>query len=162
VKKTVTISDTSFNVEVKRAKDTITVILDGKAYDFNCNALNQGWVLSHNEDVFHTHMMGKHNDKHRILINAQALEMQIKDPYAFEDQDLSGAVSGHVKAVMPGRLVKIFVAEGQAVAMGDPILVLEAMKMENEIKAPCQGKVEKIFVAEGTSVESGATLLSIV
>jgi acetyl/propionyl-CoA carboxylase alpha subunit len=66
-----------------------------------------------------------------------------------------------VKAQMPGKVVKVLVAEGAMVMKDQPLLVLEAMKMENEIRAPHDGIVKKILVAAGTAVESGAVLLQV-
>ena len=64
-----------------------------------------------------------------------------------------------VSAPMPGTILKVSVAEGQAVKAGDVLCVLEAMKMENEIKAPKDGKVVQILAAKGSSVDTGATLV---
>ncbi|MFW9842929.1 MAG: biotin/lipoyl-containing protein, partial [Candidatus Thorarchaeota archaeon] len=68
---------------------------------------------------------------------------------------------GIVQAPMPGVILKVLVEPGDAVAVNDPVLVLEAMKMENEIKAPVAGTVEKIFVSEGGSVNTGDDLFRI-
>ena len=66
-----------------------------------------------------------------------------------------------VKAPLPGVVTKILVAEGQAVKKGETVLVLEAMKMENNITAECDGSVTGICVAPGDSVMEGTTLLTI-
>lgn len=66
-----------------------------------------------------------------------------------------------ITAPMPGRVVKVLAAEGTAVARGDGIIVLEAMKMENELKAPRDGTVGQIAVQEGQGVEGGALLAMI-
>ena len=60
---------------------------------------------------------------------------------------------------MPGKVVKLLVNEGQEVEAGQGVIVVEAMKMENELKAAVAGKVKEIFVEEGQVVESGAKLL---
>ncbi|GAB4228921.1 MAG: acetyl-CoA carboxylase biotin carboxyl carrier protein subunit [Deltaproteobacteria bacterium] len=60
---------------------------------------------------------------------------------------------------MPGKVVKLLVAEGQEVGAGQGVIVVEAMKMENELKTAVAGKVKEIFVEEGAVVESGAKLL---
>jgi biotin carboxyl carrier protein len=60
---------------------------------------------------------------------------------------------------MPGKVVKLLVEEGQEVAAGQGVIVVEAMKMENELKSALPGKVKEIFVEEGQVVESGAKLL---
>ena len=66
-----------------------------------------------------------------------------------------------VKAPLPGVVTKILVAEGQAVKKGETVLVLEAMKMENNITAEADGAVTGICVAAGDSVMEGTTLLTI-
>lgn len=72
-------------------------------------------------------------------------------------------VAGSVKVVapMPGKILGVKVSAGQAVKKGDVLLVLEAMKMENEIVAPSDGTVASINVAAGQSVESGEVLATL-
>jgi len=60
---------------------------------------------------------------------------------------------------MPGKVVKLLVTEGQEVEAGQGVIVVEAMKMENELKSALAGKVKEIFVREGEVVEAGAKLL---
>lgn len=67
-----------------------------------------------------------------------------------------------VHAPMPGRIVKVLVEADQQVAAGEGLLVMEAMKMQNEIKAHRAGKVEKIYVVEGVGVETGARLIRLI
>jgi biotin carboxyl carrier protein len=64
-----------------------------------------------------------------------------------------------VKSPMPGRVLKVLVAEGDAVERGTPLVVVEAMKMENELRATGPGKVAKVFVQAGQTVEGGAKLV---
>lgn len=66
-----------------------------------------------------------------------------------------------VKSPMPGNILKINVTVGQKVNEGDTLLVLEAMKMENEISAPKAGTVAQIIVSKGAVVETGAPLVVI-
>ena len=66
-----------------------------------------------------------------------------------------------IKAPMPGTILKVNVANGQAVKKGDVLFVLEAMKMENEIMAPCDGTVSAVSVANGASVENGTVLCTL-
>ena len=79
---------------------------------------------------------------------------------------VAGAAGGkkrgvRVRAQMPGKIVRILVKEGAEVEKNQPLLVMEAMKMENEIRAAAAGKVGAIKVGEGQAVESGADLMVI-
>lgn len=64
-----------------------------------------------------------------------------------------------MKSGMPGKVVEVRAQEGDEVKDGDLLLVMEAMKMENEIRAGLSGEVKKIYVREGQSVETGARLI---
>ncbi|MBQ8343803.1 MAG: biotin/lipoyl-binding protein [Clostridia bacterium] len=66
-----------------------------------------------------------------------------------------------VSAPMPGTILKVNVSNGQAVKKGDVLMVLEAMKMENEIMAPNDGTVSSVNVNAGASVEAGAVLCTL-
>ncbi|MEM6962785.1 MAG: biotin/lipoyl-containing protein [Myxococcota bacterium] len=65
-----------------------------------------------------------------------------------------------LRAPMPGRVVKVLVAEGEEVVEGQPLVVVEAMKMENELRAQSGGKIARVSVSEGQSVEGGALLVA--
>jgi biotin carboxyl carrier protein len=73
----------------------------------------------------------------------------------------AGAGSGSLTAPMPGRVVKILVSEGEIVAHGAPAIIVEAMKMENELHAPTAGVVQRVAVREGDTVDAGQVLLEI-
>ena len=66
-----------------------------------------------------------------------------------------------ITAPMPGTILAVNVANGSAVKKGDVLMILEAMKMENEIMAPCDGTVTSVSVTKGAAVESGALLCTI-
>ncbi len=68
----------------------------------------------------------------------------------------------HLKAPMPGLVVTIPVSDGQSVEKGDVLLILESMKMQNELRSPRPGKIARIRVAPGDRVEQKQTLLSVV
>lgn len=77
---------------------------------------------------------------------------------ALQDVPTGGEV---LKAPMPGNIVDVKVSPGQNVQKGQVLLVLEAMKMENEIVAPCSGVIGKVSVAKGQAVNVGDVFLSI-
>jgi biotin carboxyl carrier protein len=68
---------------------------------------------------------------------------------------------GVVSSPMPGKVVKVLVKEGDEVAVGTPLVVVEAMKMENELLAERAGVVSKVFVKTGDAVEGGARLIAV-
>ena len=65
-----------------------------------------------------------------------------------------------IKAPMPGLVVKVLVEPQHEVKKGDPVLILEAMKMENIIKSPCDGVIKSINTSKGSAVEKNHTLIS--
>ncbi len=70
--------------------------------------------------------------------------------------------SGHdVRAPMPGVVTRVFVREGQDVAAGDPLYIVEAMKIETVIRAPAAGRVERIHTTPGTQIEGGAIVIEV-
>lgn len=68
---------------------------------------------------------------------------------------------GELNAPMPGKILEVLVSEGDEVELGQPVAILEAMKMENELKAPIDGEVVSINIAEGDSLEKDALILEI-
>lgn len=73
----------------------------------------------------------------------------------------SAETSGAVPAPLPGLILRIGVKEGDAVQAGQPLLVMEAMKMENVVPAPHHGTVRKIFITEGATVGEGEPLIEV-
>lgn len=68
---------------------------------------------------------------------------------------------GALQAPMPGKILELLAAEGDEVELGDPVVILEAMKMENELKAPCAGTILSVSVTEAASVEKNQIILEI-
>lgn len=80
---------------------------------------------------------------------------------AKKPQPAPTAGAGDVTAPMPGTVLEVKVEEGQSVKAGDVVLILEAMKMENEITADTDGKVTKIYAPKGSSVNTGDPLVGL-
>jgi biotin carboxyl carrier protein len=99
-----------------------------------------------------------------VKINGQAHTVEVKDRYdlLLEKMGMSSSALGKVnsvKAPMPGLIVQVNIASGDTVKSGDPLLVLEAMKMENMIKASGDAQVKEVKVKKGDSVEKGQILI---
>lgn len=107
-------------------------------------------------------------DKHTITftLNGEWCSVDVRD-----EQDLlldrlgfktaADIGEGQLNSPMPGKILEIMVSEGDEVSLGDPVAILEAMKMENELKAPIDGVVASIAAAEGDSLEKNALILEI-
>ncbi|WP_373790451.1 acetyl/propionyl/methylcrotonyl-CoA carboxylase subunit alpha [Achromobacter insuavis] len=101
-----------------------------------------------------------HADKAHVFGDGGARVLDLYDPLAHA-QDTQGDHGGGLTAPMPGKIISIAVKAGDSVAKGQPLLVMEAMKMEHTISAPPDGKVEELFYAVGDQVTEGAELVSI-
>ncbi|CAB3874781.1 Acetyl-/propionyl-coenzyme A carboxylase alpha chain [Achromobacter dolens] len=101
-----------------------------------------------------------HADKAHVFGDGGARVLDLYDPLAHA-QDTQGDHGGGLTAPMPGKIISIAVKAGDSVAKGQPLLVMEAMKMEHTISAPADGKVEELFYAVGDQVTEGAELVSI-
>lgn len=100
----------------------------------------------------------------KVLVNGiiHTVKVQDKLDELLKSMGMDSAASqkaADLKAPMPGLVVDIRVSEGQAVKKGDPLIVLEAMKMENILKAAADGTVKKVSVAKGQAVEKNAVLI---
>lgn len=99
-----------------------------------------------------------------VKINNTSYNLSIKDKYdeLLHNLGLDTLTSkkvNDIKAPMPGMVFKILVEEGQEIKKGDPLIILEAMKMENVLKSPTDGTIKKIAVKTGIAVEKNQILI---
>ena len=108
--------------------------------------------------------------KYKVNVNGTAYEVEIEEmtgapaaaPVAAAPAAPAASGAGEsITSPMPGNILAVNVAAGDAVKRGQVLMILEAMKMENEIMCPCDGTVTSVSVTKGTAVESG-TLLCII
>lgn len=97
-----------------------------------------------------------------VLINGASIPFALDDPRSLRTRRAAGAGADgpkSVKAPMPGRVVRVLVAVGDEVAAQQGLIVIEAMKMQNELKSPKAGRVVRVAVREGETVGSGDVLI---
>ena len=94
--------------------------------------------------------------KFNITVNGTAYEVEVEEVKAAGAAPAAGESA--VNAPMPGKVIKLVASVGQAVKAGEVVLILEAMKMQNEIVAPVDGSVKAINVAAGQAVQAGEVL----
>ena len=100
-----------------------------------------------------------------VSINGNKYQLDVKDKFdellkSLGFDNLNATKINELKAPMPGLVLELRVSEGDVVKKGDPIIVLEAMKMENIIKSPTDGTIKKINVKKGVAVEKNQLLIN--
>src|SRR5271167_993303 len=157
------------------------VTIDGKSYRLELERVEAGWRCRLDNREIQIDAVLARPDVLSVLIGGKAFEIKLEHTatdmhlwvgsvrYAAELHDprsLRGRKGAAVDekgpkkllASMPGKVVRVLIAERQAVEAGQSILVVEAMKMQNEIKSPKKGIVQKIVAAEGSNVNAGDVL----
>lgn len=97
----------------------------------------------------------------RIWVGGQPYTAEVRDPRSFRGRKLRAdhdKGTRQLVAPMPGKVVRFLIGENSAVEAGQGVVVVEAMKMQNEIKSPKRGTVVKLAVAEGAAVNAGDVL----
>jgi len=119
--------------------NVLSLRIDNKAYEVKCERVG--------------------GDVH-IWVGSQRFAVDLRDPRSLRGR--TRAVDDHgpkkLTAPMPGKVVRILLTQGTDVEAGTGVLVVEAMKMQNEVKSPKKGTIQKILVSEGTAVNAGDVL----
>jgi biotin carboxyl carrier protein len=122
-------------------------------------------LLSIGEEIHRVQLRpGESRGRYTLWIDGFRFEVEALDERTRAIRELSAATAkptgpAPIVAPMPGMIVRVNVGEGDAVNAGQGLIVMEAMKMENELRAAAAGTVKRIHVAPGTAVEKGALLL---
>lgn len=155
----------SHQVELERADKGYVCLVDGESFELDV-AMTARDVLS----VIHE---GRNYEAKReysllgethIIVGSERFQAEVRDPRSLRSRRAAaGQEAGPAKIVapMPGKVVRIIAKEGDEVEAGQGVVVVEAMKMQNEIKTTKKGKVTKIAVKEASAVNAG-DLLAIV
>lgn len=102
-----------------------------------------------------------HRDERLVFCDGRVHRLRRPDPVHADDAAADGTDGPNLHARMPGKVVRLLVAAGEAVASGQPLVIMESMKMETELAAPTAGRVERIAVAEGQVVAQGDLLVTV-
>lgn len=157
IQKQVKIIDENFiEIEGFRYNYSITELLDSKV------------VLKVDNKFYEAKILQNINSDVSLLINGKIFDINIKtnlQEKAFKLLSESQGIKDNsiiIKSPMPGLVLKICKKVGDQISKGDTIMILEAMKMENEIKSNKSGILHEIFVNEGKPIEKNVTLFSII
>jgi biotin carboxyl carrier protein len=158
-----TLDGRTVRVEVREEAGRYLVSLDGRAVSVDYRETGRDFVSLLLDGASHEVGLARDRAGYSVAYKGAAFSI------AFDDA-VQGAPAGsrahsgvsRIVAPMPGKILRILVATGDVVPEGHPLLVMEAMKMENELHAPRAGRIQELGVREGQTVETGALLAVIV
>ena len=156
-----------FKTELKHQNGNILGTLNGKEFSADIIKIRDDVYHLLKDDISYNLEIVKHLPEEKQLVvkaNNTTYVLNIKDKYddllhSLGLDSLASKKVNDIKAPMPGMVLNILVAEGQDIKKGDPLIVLEAMKMENVLKSPTDGIVKKIAVNKGIAVEKNQVLI---
>jgi biotin carboxyl carrier protein len=155
------------NVQVAHDGRRFEILLDGALHSVDAVAIEPGrWSLLLADGRSHEVVIvpNGHDGAATVLVDGSLVPVAVRDPRRWrEAAGPHGSGHGPVRIVapMPGKVVRILAAPGDPIAARQSVIVVEAMKMENELRAPREGIVAEVLVREGALVEAGALLLTI-
>lgn len=151
-------------VTIKRDGLRLTADVNGRIYELEASEPEANvWLFKH-ENKIHQIFVSP-NDRAgeplAVSVGNQDFAVKIYDPKRLRgsgaEKDAADGAS-EIKTAMPGKLVRVLVEAGAEIQKGDGVLIVEAMKMQNEMKAPKTGIVKEIRFAEGATVNAGDVL----
>jgi biotin carboxyl carrier protein len=161
MKYTATIDGTRIDLEIVHANArTIEAKVAGQVYQIDRKDIAHGvfWFNWNNRSVDVS--ITAQDDTYIVALNGRPISVEIEDPRTALRKAAHHGHSGAVelRAPMPGKVVKVLLQEGAEVHANQGILIIEAMKMQNEIKSPKSGKVKRLSVQETAAVNAGELL----
>jgi len=156
------IDDNEHQIEVREKDGHVIAEIDGRTYEVEVSQPEPGVYLLKNEGrIYEAGVSKSENGDTNVRIRDAEFNVSVSDPKRL--RGLAGSNHSHdgraeIKTAMPGKVVRILVEAEAEVKKGDGILVVEAMKMQNEMKSPKDGTVREIRVTEGFTVNAGEIL----
>jgi pyruvate carboxylase subunit B len=163
VKYIVTVGDERFEVEVSGER----VTLDGRTVAARLERIDgTAFQVAHVDQVAHRLAMRHGPAGWAVQLRGRTRVVEVVDERTHRLRALTAGPAGAqaggvVRAPMPGMVLRLEIEEGQRVSRGDGLVVLEAMKMENEIRAPGDATVTRVHAVPGVAVEKGAPLVEL-
>ena len=155
-----------FAVEIDRRDDQLSASIDGRRLAMEISEPEPGvFLFKHEGRVYETFVSsGGPPRTLKVATEGAEFEVELFDPRRLRPAGENNSEAGgtaEIRTAMPGKVVRVLVAEGDIVEKGDGVVVVEAMKMQNEMRSPKSGVVKTIGVREGSTVSSGQVLATI-
>ena len=145
-------------IEIKRDGEKVFARIDEREYELEAAEVERDvYLLKHDNRIFQIYVA----PNGIVNVGNHQFEINLTDPKRLRGSNASGASAdgiSEIKTAMPGKLVRILVEQGAEIKQGESVLVVEAMKMQNEMKSPKDGIVKEIRFAEGATVNAGDIL----
>lgn len=149
-------------LRLKRLGDRARVELADKVLEVDVSQLSESSFSLILEGRSHDVSVTPHAGGYQVVVDGESFQVGLVDPRR-EGPTASGGTRAAgpvaVSAPMPGKVVTILAAEGEEVRQGQGLVVVEAMKMQNELPSPKSGRIRTVRVAEGQAVNAGETLV---
>ncbi|MCS6803712.1 MAG: biotin/lipoyl-containing protein [Acidobacteriota bacterium] len=150
----------TFTIELSGDSNRRTATINGETVEFDVSQPETGiYLVTINNRVIEVRTAGDPaNGAIDVLVGGQKLSLRISDPRRKRRGGLTVTGTIQLKATMPGRVICWLCQPGDQITEGQGVLVLEAMKMQNEVRSPKAGVVKAINVSPDQTVEAGAVL----
>lgn len=140
--------------------------IDGKVFDAQVSQPEPGlFTIIINNKIYSTRAFRSGNSGNsEIIVNGKAISVSAQDKKSYQGKNGSGGGAGGksvISAPMPGKIVRILLKEGDDVEAKQGVIIVEAMKMQNEVLSPKTGKVASIKVTEGQVINAGDVMVVI-
>ncbi len=150
------------SVGLDRAGDgRFRVFVNDKTYDVSAEFIGQEEIVLNVDGRIFNVIVHSNSLSHSVFVNGRLFRVEKRTGLKNLQEEKARQKKRDVKITMPGRIIQVFKTAGDEVQEGQPVLVLEAMKMQNEIKAPHSGRLTKVNFQAGDYVEAGSVLFSI-
>ncbi len=157
------IADYQTEIQIRDDGQGVFAELDGRVYELDAHESADCLLLTYNGTVFNCRVekRPKSGNPIEIIVGTTQFVVTLTDPKRLRSAasvSAAGDAAVRIVAPMPGKVVRVMVEAGATVAAGDGIIVVEAMKMQNEIKAPKAGTVITLNIQTGATVNGGDVL----
>ncbi|OGD18995.1 MAG: hypothetical protein A2Y69_09000 [Candidatus Aminicenantes bacterium RBG_13_59_9] len=149
-------------VSLEAAGDNVLRVSVGdRSYDVSAEFIGQEEILLNVDGRIFNVIVHSNSLSHSVFVNGRLFRVEKRSALKILREDKGRQKKRDVRISMPGRVVQVLAAPGDEVQEGQPILVLEAMKMQNEIKAPQAGQIARICFRAGDYVEASSVLFTV-
>lgn len=152
------IKDQKYEIKLERENRKILAEIDGKRYELEASEPEPNVFLLKYNNQIHQIYVAPNN---LVSLGNHQFEINLIDPKRLRGAGgASGQTDGasEIKTAMPGKVVRVLIEEGAEIKQGEGVIVVEAMKMQNEMKSPKDGIIKEIRFAEGATVNAGDIL----